>query len=109
LAQEVRSCHHLCAFLNHTLVHSLDASQALLVVKTLGKNPSGSAVIASAVNLSTLLGLTSSFNNDSEASSEALRCVANALLLVADARSTWLQEEVGGGHACVNLLDVRLQ
>jgi hypothetical protein len=75
----------------------------------MGKNPSGSAVLSTMDNLSTLLGFTTSFKDDSEASSEALRCVANALLLIPEARSSWTQKKVGGGHACVNLLDVRSQ
>lgn len=41
-----------------------------------------------------------------EASSEALRCIANALLLVERARTTFIEKEVDGGDACVTLLEV---
>ncbi|KAF9456090.1 guanine nucleotide exchange factor [Collybia nuda] len=84
---------------------SKDAAQALLALKTLGKNPIGSEFIASQTNLSTLLFLSTSFKDDPDASSEALRCIANALLLVERARETFLEKEVGGGNTCVTLLE----
>lgn len=83
-----------------------DAAQALLAVKTLGKQPSGSKFLSTSVNLSTLLALSKSFKDDPKASSEALRCVANALLLVEEARSNWIKADVGGGQASVELLQV---
>jgi hypothetical protein len=56
--------------------------------------------------LSTLLALSSAFKNDPTTTSEALRCVANALLLIDSARDTWVDKKVGGGEACIGLLDV---
>jgi hypothetical protein len=82
-----------------------DASQALLAVKTLGKHPLGSEVLASSANLSILLALSTSLKGDKETSSEALRCVANALLLVEEARNNWVTIDVGGGQASVELLE----
>ena len=83
-----------------------DASKALLAIKMLGKMPVGSQVIADPANLKTMLGFSRSFKNYPEAANEALRCVANALLLVEQARITWTDKEVGGGDACVDLLNV---
>ena len=71
--------------------------------------PVGSQVIAQPANLKTLLGFSRSFKNDPEAANEALRCVANALLLVEQARVTWTDKEVGGGDACVDLLNVSIR
>jgi hypothetical protein len=68
--------------------------------------PAGSEAIATAANLSTLLSLSAAFKDDQEATSEALRCVANALLLIDSARDTWVDKQVGGGEACIGLLDV---
>jgi hypothetical protein len=82
-----------------------DAAKALLAVKTLGKMPVGSEVISTPVNLSTLLALSTSLKNDPEAANEALKCVANALLLVERARVTWVERQVGGGEACLDLLE----
>lgn len=86
--------------------HILEAAQALLAVKTLGKQPAGSQYISAPSNLSTLLALSTAFKDDPDASLEALRCVANALLLIEAARTTWVAKEVRGGGACVELLEV---
>ena len=84
----------------------LEASRALLAVKILGKEPSGSAVIATRANFSALLSVFNALKDDVEASNEALRCLANALLLIPDGRLTFVQKEVGGGDAIVDLLEV---
>ncbi|KAF5372037.1 hypothetical protein D9615_008038 [Tricholomella constricta] len=84
---------------------SKDAAQALLAVKALGKNPAGSKYLASPANLSLLLTLATSFKDDPQASSEALRCIANALLLIEKARSTFLQKEVDGGLTAITMLE----
>jgi len=88
------------------LSHPLDASRALLALKTLGKHPSGSEVLSAPANLSVLLSLSTSLE-DPDASSEALRCIANTLVLVERARATWVSKEVEGGVACMALLEVR--
>lgn len=89
------------------LITSTDAFSALLAIKTLGKEPIGSEVIATSANLSTLLALSRSLKDDADASNEALRCIANALLLISDARDTFIRNEVGGGEAAADLLEVR--
>ncbi|KAI0786524.1 guanine nucleotide exchange factor [Abortiporus biennis] len=82
-----------------------DVSQALLAVKTMGKNIGGSEVIATPDNLSTLLALSTTFKDDLDASNEALRCIANAMLLVDSARAAFVRKSVNGGKAAVELLD----
>ncbi|KAJ7499505.1 guanine nucleotide exchange factor [Mycena latifolia] len=85
-------------------ISSKDAALALLAVKTLGKNPTGSEVLGTAPNLSILLGLVASLKDDPEATGEALRCIANALLLIERARSVFISKEVNGGETCLSLL-----
>lgn len=80
-----------------------DAAQALLAVKSLGKHRSGSELIGSKSNLSLLLQLFASYKDNQDASNEVLRCIANALLLVDQVRSTLVQPEVGGGDFVVDL------
>ncbi|KAJ7677217.1 guanine nucleotide exchange factor [Mycena rosella] len=81
-----------------------DAALALLAIKTLGKNPTGSEVLGTAPNLSILLALVTSLKDDPEASGEALRCIANAMLLIERARSILISKEVNGGEMCISLL-----
>lgn len=83
-----------------------DAAQALLAVKSLGKTPTGSRVISKQYNLITLLAINKALDSDAEASNEALRCVANAMLLIEEARITFVSRAVGGGQAMVTLLEV---
>ncbi|GBE78960.1 predicted protein [Sparassis crispa] len=88
-----------------TTLTSKEALPALLAVKTLGKDPAGSEVISSASNLSSLIALSHTYKDNLDASNEALRCVANALLLITEARITFIEKEVGGGEVCVALLE----
>ncbi|KAK7061189.1 guanine nucleotide exchange factor [Favolaschia claudopus] len=81
-----------------------DSALALLALKTLGKNPTGSEALGTAQNLSILLELSASLKDDSEASGEALRCIANALLLIERARLVFVSKEVNGGETCIGLL-----
>lgn len=85
----------------------LDAAQALLAVKTLGRDPSGSKVIAQPENLKSLLAFQSTFKDTPDAALEALRCIANSLLLVDTARSLFLEKGVDGGDTAVSMLEVR--
>ncbi|KAJ6544071.1 guanine nucleotide exchange factor [Mycena capillaripes] len=85
-------------------ISSKDNALALLALKTLGKNPTGSETLGTAPNLSILLELATSLKDDPEASGEALRCIANALLLIERARSVFITKEVNGGETCINLL-----
>jgi hypothetical protein len=84
-----------------------DGHLALSAIKALGRHPSGSSVLASDNNLSTLLAVSKSFKDGNlEASLEALRCVANALLLIESARATLISDSVNGGEYAVLLLEV---
>ena len=83
----------------------LDAPKALLAIKFLGRDPVGSQVLSTPSNLATLLTLSSSFP---DASSDALRAIANALLLVPPARTTFLDTGVDGGPIVLSKLEVRL-
>lgn len=46
-----------------------------------------------------------SYKGDRDASLEALRCIANALLLVESSRETFLKSPVNGGDFCLNALE----
>ncbi|KAJ6516512.1 guanine nucleotide exchange factor [Mycena sanguinolenta] len=85
-------------------ISSKDNALALLALKTLGKNPTGSEALGTAPNLSILLELVASLKDDPDASGEALRCIANALLLIERARSIFIGKEVNGGETCISLL-----
>ena len=85
----------------------LDAHLALSAIKALGRHPSGSSVIASASNLSILLTASKNFSSSNlDASLEALRCIANTLLLIESARNTLTGDPVNGGEYAVHLLEV---
>jgi len=83
-----------------------DAAQALLAVKTLGREASGSEVIAEPESLKALLGFQSSLKDYPDAASEALRCIANALLLIDSARTPFLEKGIDGGDICMTMLEV---
>lgn len=55
-----------------------------------------------------LLGFATTFKDkeDAEATSEALRSIANALLLIDEARSTFISKDVNGGETCILMLEV---
>ncbi|KAF7331636.1 hypothetical protein MKEN_00043200 [Mycena kentingensis (nom. inval.)] len=81
-----------------------DAALALLALKTLGKNPTGSESLSTAPTLSALLKLVTTLKDDTEAMGEALRCIANALLLFEPARLVLVSNQVNGGDPCLELL-----
>ncbi|KAF7301128.1 hypothetical protein MIND_00677000 [Mycena indigotica] len=81
-----------------------NAATALLALKTLGKNPTGSESLGTAPILSTLLKIVSTHKDDIEASGEGLRCIANALLLFEPARTAFISSQVKGGDVCIDLL-----
>ncbi len=83
-----------------------DSAQALAALKSLGKNPVGSETIAKSANLHAVLSVAEHFKDDVDSSNEALRCIANALLLVESARKTFVRKEVGGGESMVEFLEV---
>ncbi|KAF9263754.1 hypothetical protein L218DRAFT_901416 [Marasmius fiardii PR-910] len=84
-----------------------DANQAILAVKMLGRNPQGSNYLATETGLSDLLIIASSLleKDNLGAGCEALRCIANAMLLFEGGRSTFLTEEVNGGEICMQMLN----
>ena len=86
--------------------HSPDAAQALLALKTLGKDQSGSLYLSSVANLSSILSFSSTFRDDPDAVSEALRTIANTLLLIAEARTTFVGGGVAGGMLSAIMLEV---
>lgn len=88
-------------------LNNATTSLAFLALKTLGKMPTGSEGLAEPGSLETLLVLAKD-EVDLEASNEALRCVANALLLHESARTSILSSQVNGGHICIGMLEVRL-
>ena len=85
----------------------LDVQQALLAIKALGKHPAGSQVIATRPNLTALLAIFNAFKDDADASNEALKCICNALLLIEPSRTLFVQKDVGGSDAVIDLLEVR--
>ncbi|KAI0314738.1 guanine nucleotide exchange factor [Amylostereum chailletii] len=82
-----------------------DVALALSALKSLGKHPSGARVLSSSDNLSFLLALADAFKDNFDASCEALRCVANTLLLVEAARRTLIEEGINGGETAVVMLE----
>ncbi|EIW82043.1 hypothetical protein CONPUDRAFT_136611 [Coniophora puteana RWD-64-598 SS2] len=86
---------------------SEDAPLALATLKALGRMPTEAAVLAKSSNLALLLKFYNKLDNKQEGGNEALRCVANTLLLVEAARMTWISEDVEGGETCVELLQTK--
>lgn len=78
----------------------------MLAIKSLGKHPAGSQVVATRQNLTSLLTIFNAFKDDAEASNEALKCIANALLLIEPARTSFVQKDINGGDAIIDLLEV---
>ncbi|KAG1888755.1 guanine nucleotide exchange factor [Suillus subluteus] len=81
-----------------------DAFSALSAVKGLGKIPHGAQVLALVPNLKCLMMLAIKLETAPDASNEALKCVANTLLLSEPARTRLLSQEIDGGNICVDLL-----
>ncbi|KAG1729071.1 guanine nucleotide exchange factor [Suillus paluster] len=81
-----------------------NALSALAAVKGLGKIPHGAQVLASVPNLKCLMTLALNLETTPDASNEALKCVANTLLLSEPARTRILSQEIDGGNICVDLL-----
>ncbi|KAH8999553.1 guanine nucleotide exchange factor [Lactarius akahatsu] len=90
-------------------LHHTDALLALSAIKALGRHPSGSSVLASASNLSILLTVSKNFSGSNlDASLEALRCIANTLLLIESARTTLTSDSVNGGEYAILLMEVKI-
>ncbi|KLO08412.1 hypothetical protein SCHPADRAFT_880592 [Schizopora paradoxa] len=81
-----------------------DAQLALLALKMLGRTTPCSRIIGRRENLTILLNAAEKLrSSESDAADESLRCIANALLLVDDARIPWV--EIHGADHCVTLLE----
>lgn len=63
-------------------------------------------MVATRQNLNALLTIFNAFKDDADTSNEALKCAANALLLIDTARTTFVHKEVGGGDTVIELLEV---
>ncbi|KAF9224435.1 hypothetical protein BS17DRAFT_779783 [Gyrodon lividus] len=79
-----------------------DASLALSTVKRLGGTPEVACVLGTVSNLRCLLNLSTKV--ESSPQNDALRCIANTVLLNESARVTFVGNEVDGGNACIDLL-----
>ncbi|KAH7888128.1 guanine nucleotide exchange factor [Phlebopus sp. FC_14] len=79
-----------------------EAHLAIRAVKDLGYAPEVATVLATPPNLRCLLNLSPKFEKEPE--NPALRCIANTILLNESARTTLIGNDVGGGTACVDLL-----
>ncbi|KAB5592733.1 Synembryn-A [Ceratobasidium theobromae] len=77
-----------------------DISLALAAVKSLGRVAAGSEVIATEQNLRHMLDLASDLGSP-DASKQAMRCIANALLLVPTARDILV--DLDGDELCTRL------
>lgn len=106
------------------LIFFIDIGLALSALKSLGRaEPSSKVISETAVcsctsslvddrpdvshtqNLKILLTAAEILlTTDENAMYDALRCIANALLLVDEGRARWV--DVGGGDYCASLLDV---
>lgn len=81
-----------------------ETTLALSALKTLGRHPTSSKIIVQTENLQLLLGIgTDSRDQQADSAQEALRCIANALLLIESSRDSLLSLQ--GGEACVRLLE----
>lgn len=81
-----------------------DIRQAFGTLKSLGGTLEVARVLGTALNLRSLLKL--SYKIDDSLQNEALRCIANTVLLDESARVTFVGPEVDGGSVCVGLLQV---
>ncbi|KAF8550258.1 hypothetical protein OG21DRAFT_1514209 [Imleria badia] len=79
-----------------------DVSQAFSTLKSLGGTPEVASILASSSNLRCLLRLSTKIDDFTQ--NDALRCIANTMLLNESARVTFVGSEVDGGNVCIDLL-----
>ncbi|KAG8692184.1 hypothetical protein FRC08_009956 [Ceratobasidium sp. 394] len=79
---------------------SKDVPQALAAIKSIGRVESGSRVIATEQNLRHFLAFASDLSNP-DASKQAMRCIANAILLIPSGRETLV--DIEGDEFCTRL------
>ncbi|CUA77175.1 Synembryn-A [Rhizoctonia solani] len=81
---------------------SKDVALALGAVKSLGRIESGSRVVASKENMSRILDVAKDLSaSNAEASKQAMRCIANAILLVPAGRDTLV--DLDGDEFCTRV------
>ncbi|KZO93777.1 hypothetical protein CALVIDRAFT_539689 [Calocera viscosa TUFC12733] len=80
-----------------------ETMQALLAAKVLARVPEGAQVFSQTKNLRAFLKVIKSISLPADAQAEAMRCVANALLLVPSAREEWIA--IGGADACIDIIE----
>ncbi|KAG8740642.1 hypothetical protein FRC10_004100 [Ceratobasidium sp. 414] len=83
---------------------SKDVPQALAAVKSIGRVEAGSRVIATEQNLRHFLAFASDLSSP-DASKQAMRCIANAILLIPSGRETLV--DIEGDEFCTRLYIVR--
>ncbi|KAG8218233.1 guanine nucleotide exchange factor [Butyriboletus roseoflavus] len=79
-----------------------DAPRAFTTLKSLGSTPDVASILGTSSNLRCLLTLSTKI--DDSLQNDALRCIANTVLLNESARVTFVSPEVDGGNVCVDLL-----
>jgi len=79
---------------------SKDVPQALAAIKSIGRVEAGSRVIATEQNLRHFLAFASDLSNP-DASKQAMRCIANAILLIPSGRDTLV--DIEGDEFCTRL------
>jgi hypothetical protein len=98
---------HLLPPLFFFSISVLAAPLAITALKALGRNPDVSRKFVTQDNLSLLMAVSRYYEGeDMDASNEALKIVANALLLVELGRTTWVTTDVGGGDWCIDVMEV---
>ncbi|CEL59232.1 Synembryn-B OS=Danio rerio GN=ric8b PE=2 SV=1 [Rhizoctonia solani AG-1 IB] len=80
---------------------SKDVTLALGAIKSLGRLESGSRVVASEKNLAHFLDVAKELSSDAEASKQAMRCIANAILLVPAGRERLV--DLDGDEFCTRV------
>ncbi|CAE6384888.1 unnamed protein product [Rhizoctonia solani] len=80
---------------------SKDVALALGAIKSLGRIESGSRVVASEKNLTHFLDIAKDLSSNAEASKQAMRCIANAILLVPAGRETLV--DLDGDEFCTGV------
>ncbi|KAN0097895.1 Guanine nucleotide exchange factor [Tylopilus felleus] len=93
------------AFLDNTIsrLSVNDAPQALSTLKSLlGDTTEVASILGTSSNLRCLLKISAKI--DDSVQNDALRCIANTVLLNEFARATFVGPEVDGGDVCVDLL-----
>ncbi|KAH0839525.1 guanine nucleotide exchange factor [Lanmaoa asiatica] len=79
-----------------------DAPRAFSTLKGLGSTPEVANILGTPSNLRCLLKLSTKIDNSPQ--NDALRCIANTILLNEPSRVTFVGPGVDGGNVCIDLL-----